>query len=128
MAGTGDTPADRLRAFGLRYPGAALKSPWPEHLDLAVDGKTFAFLPAPGQPFSISVKLPFTGEAARELPWVAPTGYGLGKSGWVSATPEGEPPMALLQDWIDESYRAVARKSRIRQLVALGLGPPHARP
>ena len=35
-----------LRAWGLSLPGAHGKSPWPEHDDLAVRDKTFAYLPA----------------------------------------------------------------------------------
>jgi hypothetical protein len=76
-----------LRAFGLGYPEAHSKSPWPDHDDLAVRDKTFAYLPAEGQPFSLSVKLPYTGEIALALPYAKPTGYGLGKSGWVTFTP-----------------------------------------
>ncbi|OJU10252.1 MAG: hypothetical protein BGN86_16820 [Caulobacterales bacterium 68-7] len=116
------SPADALREFGLTYPGAELKSPWPEHLDLAVKGKTFAFLSAPGQPFSITCKLPFTGEGAlEEHAWAEKTGYGLGKSGWVSAKPaEDEVDLALFKNWIDESYRAVAPKSLLKQLIARG--------
>jgi predicted DNA-binding protein (MmcQ/YjbR family) len=112
--------ADELRAFGLAYPEAHLKSPWPGHADLAVRDKTFAYLSVAGDPFSLSCKLPFTGPEARELPFVQPTGYGLGKSGWVTASwPEGLPdPMALFRAWIDESYRAQAPK----KLVALA--PP----
>lgn len=107
-----------LREFGMSYPGAHLKTPWPEHLDLAVKGKTFAFLPAPGHPFHFTVKLPFTGPEALERPGAAPTGYGLGRSGWVSMSePAGLDEMKL---WIDESYRAVAPKSLIKQL---GAGP-----
>ncbi len=39
-----------------------------------------------------------------------PPGYGLGKAGWVSArfAPDEAPPIELLQEGIDESYRAVA--------------------
>lgn len=104
--------ADALRAFGLTYPEAHLKSPWPGHADLAVRDKTFAYLSVAGDPFSLSCKLPFTGPEARELPFVQPTGYGLGKSGWVTASwPNGvENPMALFRLWIDESYRAQAPK------------------
>ena len=109
--------ADQLRAFGLTYPEVALKSPWPGHADLAVRDKTFAYLSAAGQPFSISCKLPFSAEGAREMPFVTPTGYGLGKSGWVTASwPEDvADPMALFRSWIDESYRAQAP----RKLAAL---------
>ena len=106
----------QLRDFGLTYPGAHLKSPWPEHLDLAVKDKTFAFLPVPGQPFKISLKLPFTGPEVIERPGAQPTAYGLGRSGWVSMSePAGLEELKL---WIDESYRAVAPKSLIKQLGA----------
>jgi len=107
-----------LRAFGLTYPGAHSKSPWPEHDDLAVNDKTFAYLPVEGQPFSLSVKLPYTGEVALDLPYAKPTGYGLGKSGWVSFTPSaGEiPSLEQLKDWIDESYRAQAPKKLVKEL------------
>jgi len=53
-----DAALKELRAFGLAYPGAHLKSPWPGHLDLAVKDKTFAYLGVPGEPFKISCKLP----------------------------------------------------------------------
>jgi len=107
-----------LRAFGLAYPGAHSKAPWPEHDDLAVNDKTFAYLPVAGQPFTLSVKLPYTGEVALDLPYARPTAYGLGKSGWVSFTPaEGEiPGMEQLKDWIDESYRAQAPKKLVKAL------------
>ena len=107
-----------LRAFGLAYPGAHSKAPWPGHDDLAVKDKTFAYLPKDGDPFSLSVKLPFTGDEARELPFAAPTGYGLGKSGWVTFTPAHDqiPSLEQLRDWIDESYRAQAPKSLLEQL------------
>jgi predicted DNA-binding protein (MmcQ/YjbR family) len=103
---------EQLRAFGLRYPGAHTKSPWPGHLDLAVKDKTFAYLSLAGDPLSISCKLPHSAEAALSLPFTAPTAYGLGKSGWVTASfPDDEHvPVELLREWIDESYRAQAPK------------------
>ena len=67
MSEATDAVLKELRAFGLAYPGAHSKAPWPEHDDLAVNDKTFAYLPVVGQEFSLSVKLPYTGEAALEL-------------------------------------------------------------
>jgi predicted DNA-binding protein (MmcQ/YjbR family) len=101
-----------LRAFGLAYPGTHLKSPWPGHKDLAVNDKTFAYLSLEGEPFSISCKLPHSSGAALQLPYTSPAGYGLGKSGWVTAQfdPDVVPPVEMLKDWIDESYRAQAPK------------------
>jgi predicted DNA-binding protein (MmcQ/YjbR family) len=110
--------ADELRAWGLTLPGAHRKAPWPEHDDLAVEDKTFAYLPTAGQPFKLSVKLPYTGYAALDLPFAEPTGYGLGKSGWVSFTPAEDevPPFDQLKEWVEESYRAQAPRTLVKQL------------
>ena len=121
-----------LRAFGLSYPGAHLKSPWPGHLDLAVNDKTFAYLSVEGEPFAISCKLPVSGMAALLLTFTEPTPYGLGKSGWVTARYEGgaRPDPRMLRDWIDESYRAQAPRRLLAQLEArsgAGARPPAAR-
>ncbi len=115
-----DAVLQELRAFGLRYPGAHTKSPWPEHLDLAVNDKTFAYLSIEGKPISISCKLPQSNAAALMLPFSKPAGYGLGKSGWVQAefAPGEVPPVDLLKAWIDESYRAQAPKKLVKQLDA----------
>lgn len=122
-----DAVLGELRAFGLRYPGAHLKSPWPGHLDLAVRDKTFAYLSIEGEPFGISCKLPQSNAVALMLPFTEPTSYGLGKSGWVSAKfPRGkQPPKDLLMAWIDESYRAQAPKKLVATLSG---GEPPTRP
>jgi predicted DNA-binding protein (MmcQ/YjbR family) len=114
-----DAALEELRAFGLAYPGAHTKSPWPGHLDLAVKDKTFAYLTLEGKPLGISCKLPHSNIAALMLPFAKPTGYGLGKSGWVSAqfSKGKRPPMDLLEAWIDESYRAQAPKKLVAGLV-----------
>lgn len=54
---------------------------------------------------------------AMARPEVRPTGYNLGKSGWVSASyPIGEKvPVEMLKTWIEESWSLVAPK---RLLVA----------
>lgn len=115
-----DAAIQELRAFGLTYPGAHLKSPWPGHKDLAVKDKTFAYLSIEGEPFGISCKLPQSSAAALGLPFTKPTEYGLGKSGWVSASfgPGEAVPVDMLKEWIDESYRAQAPKKLIAQLDA----------
>ena len=62
--------------------------------------------------FGFSVKLPDSGERALTLPYAKPTGYGLGKSGWVSFNfaPADEPDLAVLLAYVDENWRAVAPK------------------
>lgn len=116
-----------LRAFGLAYPGAHTKSPWPGHLDLAVADKTFAYLSVEGEPLHLSFKLPASAGLALTLPFTQPAAYGLGKSGWVSAQfkEADNPPVELLKQWLDESYRAQAPKKLVKQLVA---PPPPAKP
>jgi predicted DNA-binding protein (MmcQ/YjbR family) len=123
-----DQALKELRDFGLAYPGAHLKSPWPGHLDLAVKDKTFAYLSVEGEPFGISCKLPRSNVAALMQPYTTPTGYGLGKIGWVSAQyPAGEvPPVEVFKAWIDESYRAQAPKKLVAALPPPGQQPPPA--
>ena len=103
-----------LRKYALSFPGATEDFPWGERV-AKVKGKVFVFLgsdPVPGGPMGLSVKLPESGADALDLPFAKPTGYGLGKSGWVSASFEAkdEPPVEILKEWIRESYRAVAPK------------------
>ena len=118
-----DALAAELRGFGLTLPGAHSKAPWPEHDDLAVNDKTFAYLPAAGaERFSLSVKLPYTGEVALDLPFAKPTAYGLGRSGWVSFNPGDDeiPSIDRLKEWVEESYRAQAPKRLVKELDARG--------
>jgi hypothetical protein len=66
----------------------------------------------------ISVKLPESNDEALAYPFTEPTGYGLGRAGWVSATfARGDaPPVDLLEEWIEESYRALAPKKLVKLL------------
>lgn len=116
--GPADALLKELRAFGLAYPGTHFKSPWPGHMDLAVKDKTFAYLSVEGEPLGISCKLPHSSAVALMLPFTHPTEYGLGKSGWVTAKfgPDDDPPIGLLKEWIDESYRAQAPKKLVASL------------
>jgi predicted DNA-binding protein (MmcQ/YjbR family) len=120
-----DAVLRELRAFGLAYPGAHTKSPWPGHLDLAVQDRTFAYLNLEGEALRVSCKLPRSAAIALVLPFVKPAAYGLGKSGWVAADLGAHPPdVDMLKAWIDESYRAQAPK----KLLAAAPPPPAAAP
>ena len=109
-----------LRAFALGLPGATEDFPWGERV-AKVNGKVFVFLgldPVPGGEMGFSVKLPASAEEALELPFTAPTGYGLGKSGWVTAKfgEKDAPPIGILESWIRESYCAIAPKKLVARL------------
>ena len=58
-----------LKAYGLAFPGAHSKSPWPEHDDLAVKDKTFAFMSEAGRPLSVTCKLPVSRLDMLKQPW-----------------------------------------------------------
>jgi predicted DNA-binding protein (MmcQ/YjbR family) len=108
-----------LRAFALRYPGAREDHPWGERV-VKVRDKVFVFLGSPAGGLHVTVKLPSSGLIALALPFATPTGYGLGKSGWVTARflPNQQPPVPMLKQWIDESYRALAPRKLAATLEA----------
>jgi predicted DNA-binding protein (MmcQ/YjbR family) len=64
------------------------------------------------------VKLPHSSGAALLFAFASPTGYGLGKSGWITARfgKKDKVPLGLLEAWIDESYRAIAPKAVVKSL------------
>jgi len=114
--------AEALRRFGLGLPGAHEDFPWGE-LVLKAKSKVFVFLGKPGgDGLGFSVKLPRSGERLLDQPWAEPTGYGLGKSGWVTLRfASGDlPALAELCAWLEESYRAVAPKTLVKELDARG--------
>jgi predicted DNA-binding protein (MmcQ/YjbR family) len=100
-----------LRRFGLTLPEAVEEAPW-GHCALKVRRKTFVFLNEDEAELSISVKLPVSRDFALVFDFAEPTGYGLGRSGWVTSRfgSGEEPDLDLLRRWIRESYKAIAPK------------------
>ncbi len=100
-----------LREAARDYPETTEDFHW-GHPTVKVKGKAFVFFALSAEGFSMSVKLPHSNGAALMLPFVQPTGYGLGKSGWVTALfgAKDSPPVEILRQWLAESYRAVAPK------------------
>jgi predicted DNA-binding protein (MmcQ/YjbR family) len=117
-----------LRKFALAYPETVEEFPW-GHRAMKVRGKVFVFIALDEGVLSLSVKLPHSSASALVLPFVSPTGYGLGRSGWVTARFDGEaqPPVELLEEWIDESFRAVAPKRLGDSPGTRGARPPKPR-
>jgi len=105
--------------IALAFPGAHEDHPWGETA-VKVAKKVFVFLgmcPAKtSDEFGLSVKLPESGKMALALPFAEPTHYGLGKSGWVTATfAQSDVPLDLVFEWIEESYRAIAPTRLVRE-------------
>ena len=108
----------RLLQHALGYPEAYEDHPWEESV-AKVGKKIFVFLGSPGPDhIGVTVKLPDAANFALTFPFAEPAGYGLGKAGWVMCKfgPGDDPPIGLLEDWIDESYRAVAPKKLVKLL------------
>ena len=114
------TPDQRdLRDFALSLPGAHEDFPWGDRV-AKVRKKVFVFLGHDGKAAGVTaaVKLPHSGTEALALPFAEPTGYGLGRHGWVSAhfEPDEQALVKLLKEWILESYRAIAPKRLVAEL------------
>jgi predicted DNA-binding protein (MmcQ/YjbR family) len=109
--------ASQLRDFALGFPEAREDFPWGERV-VKVRDRVFVFLGRGDDEVGITVKLPSSGLMALSLPFASPTGYGLGKSGWVTArfVAKGKPPLDMLRQWIEESYRAVAPRELVQKL------------
>lgn len=108
---------DAVRELALTYPETVEDHPW-GHSAFKVKKKIFVILGGTDEQLTVSVKLPSSGRLALALPFAAPTGYGLGKSGWVTGTfaPADRIPVDRLLEWVDESYRAVAPKKLVAKL------------
>lgn len=105
-------PGRALKERALSYPGAWEDHPWGDTC-VKVNKKIFAFFGESG----FTLKLAEAHEAAMSVPGATPTAYGMGKHGWVSIPLDSElPPLPILYDWLDESYRLVAPKKLAKRL------------
>jgi predicted DNA-binding protein (MmcQ/YjbR family) len=106
---------DDARVFALSLPETTEDQPWGEDV-VKVRGKVFVFL-GPSTSRRMTVKLDESHGHALSIDGAEPTGYGLGKSGWVTVplTAKGV-GKTLVRDWIEESYRIVAPKRLVERL------------
>jgi predicted DNA-binding protein (MmcQ/YjbR family) len=119
-----DRPETALAKIALTYPEVREDHPWGERA-FKVKGKVFLFLSRHNGGLNVTVKLPLSNAYALTQPFAKPTGYGLGKSGWVTNRFENpdDVPLDLLEDWINESFRAVAPKKVAAKMEGRGNGP-----
>ena len=108
-----------LRKCALGYPEAYEEFPWGERV-AKVNKKVFVFLGLGEDPANLAMTVKLRNEShhhALSVPGAEPTGYGLGRSGWVTVPfRETTPPLDVLREWVEESYRLVAPKPLIAQL------------
>ena len=117
MARSAATRAAILK-FALSLPGAWEDHPWEEDV-VKVGKKIFVFLGGAGSA-GMAVKLRESHAGALGVRDAKPTAYGLGKSGWVDVPFGSRTPVAVLKDWVEESYRLVATKTLVKELDARG--------
>lgn len=119
-------PMATLRKAALAYPETREDHPWGESA-FKVRGKVFLFMSEAEDTLRLTVKLPDSRGFALLMPFAQPTAYGLGKSGWITATfgPKDALPVPMLLDWMEESFCAVAPKKLATGLSELS--PPAAR-
>jgi predicted DNA-binding protein (MmcQ/YjbR family) len=110
-------PAQRARliAFALSLPSAWEDHPWEETVAKVGNGKVFVFFGGPEGVPCITVKLDESHGHALSLDGAQPTGYGLGRSGWVTI-PIAAGSLEVMRDFIEESYRIVAPKRLVAHL------------
>lgn len=130
----GEHKWDAVREFALRLPAAEEDYPWGEAVikvrrkpgvppwrkfGEGVYGPMFLWLgPRNTETHSVSVKLTGSYEPAVALARAVPTTIsGLGQWGWLSV-PLASVDLAVVCDWIEESYRNVAPKHRVAELDA----------
>jgi len=108
---------DRIRDFALALPQAYEDFPWGESV-AKVNKKVFVFLgPDDAEEPAMSVKLKDSNAQALMLAGASPTGYGLARGGWVTVQlGRSAPPIGVLTDWVEESYRLVAAKRLLQRL------------
>lgn len=106
-----------LLGFALSLPEAYEDRPWGETV-VKVRGKIFLFWGDSPTTLAFSLKLPRSHGYALSLPYAKPTGYGLGRSSWVSfhTMLDTALEVPLVKEWIVESYRAIAPKKLAAQL------------
>ena len=104
--------------FAMGLPGAYEDHPWEETV-VKVSKKVFVFLGNEDSPFwpGMTVKLLDSLDQGLAIPGAEPSGYGLGKSGWVNIPFRTKlPPVGVLTDLVEESYRLVAPRAMVAEL------------
>ncbi len=111
---------ERLEAIALALPEAIRVDieAWEGEPTFRVRKKNFVFTYP--ELTTITVKLPK--EEAEAVvatePGAEPTGYGLGRHGWVSIDLGSSPDWEQITEWVHTSYTLVAPKALARQVLA----------
>jgi predicted DNA-binding protein (MmcQ/YjbR family) len=113
---------DRLESIAARLPEVARVDieAWGGEPTFRVAGKNFIFAGDDGRTITVKLTMEEAAAVVATDPEVVPTGYGLGRSGWVSITLKSRPSAARwreVEEWIRTSYTLVAPKRLARQVI-----------
>ena len=94
---------------------------WEGEPTFRVRGKNFVFADRAFTGISVKLEKEEAAAVVATDPGATPTGYGLGKHGWVSIvlpTKAGDPRWDLVEEWVRTSYTLVAPKALAKQVLA----------
>jgi predicted DNA-binding protein (MmcQ/YjbR family) len=94
---------------------------WGDHPTFRVRGKNFVFTDVEARSLSLKLDKDEATAVVATDPAAEPTGYGLGRHGWVSLTlPDGldAARASQVEEWVRTSYTLVAPKKLARQVLA----------
>ena len=122
---------ERLEGIVARLPEAERVDveEWGDHPTFRVNGKSFVFSDAAAE--HLSLKLPKE-EAAAVVATdadVEPTGYGLGRHGWIAldlVAPDSE-RWQQVEEWVRTSYTLIAPRRLARIVIEEDAGGPQPR-
>jgi predicted DNA-binding protein (MmcQ/YjbR family) len=113
---------DRLEAIVARLPEAERVdvAEWGDHPTFRVRGKNFVFSDQGAQSLSVKLSKEEAAAVVATDAEVSPTGYGLGRHGWISFPVEkgaGDERWGHVEEWIRTSYTLVAPKRLARMVI-----------
>ena len=114
------TNMERLEAIVARLPEAQRVDveEWGDHPTFRVNGKNFVFCDGTAEHLSLKLSKEEAAAVVATDPHVTPTGYGLGRHGWIALDlirPDEE-RWVQVEEWVRTSYTLVAPK-RLAKLV-----------
>ena len=115
------TNMERLEAIVARLPEAERVdiAEWGDHPTFRVRGKNFVFCDQAARDLSLKLSKEEAAAVVATEPDVQPSGYGLGRHGWISFTlavdaAAGDDRWQQLEEWVRTSYTLVAPKKLAR--------------
>ena len=110
---------DRLEAIALALPEATRVDieAWDGEPTFRVRKKNFVFTNPDATGISVKLSKEEAEAVVATEPGAEPTGYGLGRHGWVSIDLGATPDWEQVTEWVRTSYTMVAPKTLARQVL-----------